>query len=182
MIQFMASRACVLDVCHVVAATIAIVFGMCYAGPKTPPKYCRLWTGVACNSAYQVTGLDLNALIIQMPPTASLSFPKLVEMLQPLSSSLRVLNAAALQLAGSLPEALATFSRLEVLNLSGNKGLTGNLPDLWSALTALRTVDISSTNISGNLPPSWASLQEMRVFRAENCSGLSGQLRRSGAS
>ncbi|WIA32991.1 hypothetical protein OEZ86_006150 [Tetradesmus obliquus] len=146
------------------------------AGPKTPPKYCRLWKGVACNSGYQITALNLTALSIQLPTTASLNFSTLVEKLQPLSSSLRVLDAATLHLTGDLPESLAAFSRLEVLMLNGNKGLTGSLPDLWSALTALQAVDISSTSIGGNLPPSWASLQELRAFRAADCSGLSGQL------
>uniref|UniRef100_A0A383W6G3 Peptidase C1A papain C-terminal domain-containing protein n=1 Tax=Tetradesmus obliquus TaxID=3088 RepID=A0A383W6G3_TETOB len=146
------------------------------AGPKTPPKYCRLWTGITCDSAYQVIGLNLTALSIQLPPTASLNITAVVEKLLPLTTTLRVLDAAALQLVGDLPKVLATFSKLEALNLSGNKGLAGNLPSIWSALTALRTVDLSSTSISGNLPPSWASLQELRVFRAANCSGLSGQL------
>ncbi|WIA12826.1 hypothetical protein OEZ85_006454 [Tetradesmus obliquus] len=146
------------------------------AGPKTPPKYCRIWTGITCDSAYQVTGLNLTALSIQLPATASFNFTRVIDMLQPLSPTLRVLDAATLQLVGELPKVLATFSKLEVLNLRGNKGLTGGLPSIWSALTALRTVDLSSTGISGNLPPFWASLQELRVFRAANCSGVSGQL------
>jgi hypothetical protein len=81
-----------------------------------------------------------------------------------------------MQLLSELPTALATFSRLEVINLSGNKGLTGSLPSIWSALTALRSVDVSGTGISGSLPPTWASLQELRAFRAADCNSLSGQL------
>ncbi|WIA32988.1 hypothetical protein OEZ86_006148 [Tetradesmus obliquus] len=146
------------------------------AGPKTPPKYCRLWTGVSCDSGYQVIGLSLTALSIQLPPTASLNFTMVVEQLRPLSSTLKILDVAALQSAGELPKLLAIFSKLEVLNLNGNTDLTGSLPSIWSALTALRTVDVSNTGISGNLPSSWASMQELRAFRAANCSGLSGQL------
>jgi hypothetical protein len=85
-------------------------------------------------------------------------------------------DAAALQLSGSLPAGLATFSKLESINLSNNKGLTGALPTIWSALTALRSVDVSGTGISGSLPASWASLQELRAFRAADCGSLSGQL------
>jgi hypothetical protein len=105
-----------------------------------------------------------------------MSLPTIVDRLLPLGSSLKSLDAAALQLSGSLPEALATFSKLEFINLSANKGLTGSLPSIWSALTALRSVDVSGTGISGRLPATWASLQELRAFRAADCSSLSGQL------
>ncbi|KAF6258413.1 hypothetical protein COO60DRAFT_1692746 [Scenedesmus sp. NREL 46B-D3] len=91
-------------------------------------------------------------------------------------ATLRSLDAAALQLSGELPATLATFSRLEHLDLSGNKAVKGSLPSIWAALVALRTLDISSTGISGSLPASWASLQKLRAFRAADCSGLSGPL------
>lgn len=146
------------------------------AGPRTPPKYCRLWTGVSCDSGYQITGLNLTALNIQMPSNASLALSTVIDRLQPLSATLRSLDAAALQLSGELPATLATFSRLEHLDLSGNKAVKGSLPSIWAALVALRTLDISSTGISGSLPASWASLQKLRAFRAADCSGLSGQL------
>jgi hypothetical protein len=87
-----------------------------------------------------------------------------------------MLDAATLQLVGALPTKLATFSRLELLNLSGNKGITGSLPTIWAALTAMRTMDISGTGISGSLPSSWASLQKLQTFKAVGCNGLSGQL------
>uniref|UniRef100_A0A383WFC7 Leucine-rich repeat-containing N-terminal plant-type domain-containing protein n=1 Tax=Tetradesmus obliquus TaxID=3088 RepID=A0A383WFC7_TETOB len=81
-----------------------------------------------------------------------------------------------MQLTGTLTASLATYYNLQHLDLSGNSRLTGSLPSLWSALTALQTLDVSNTGISGSLPPSWASLQKLRAFRAADCSGLSGQL------
>eukprot|EP00882_Tetradesmus_deserticola_P016383 GHRQ01017495.1.p2 GENE.GHRQ01017495.1~~GHRQ01017495.1.p2 ORF type:complete len:262 (+),score=100.52 GHRQ01017495.1:1788-2573(+) len=111
-----------------------------------------------------------------MPPTATLLLSTVIGMLQPLSSSLRALDASALQLSGELPKLLATFSQLEHIDLSGNKGINSSLPGIWAALTALHTLDVSSTGIQGSLPTSWASLQQLRAFRAADCSGLSGQL------
>jgi hypothetical protein len=131
---------------------------------------------VTCNSAYEVIGLNLTSLNIQMPGDASLSLSSIIRVLQPLSSVLASLDAATMQLAGTLPTSLVEFYNLEQLNISGNKRLIGSLPSIWSALTALRSVDVSGTGIRGSLPASWASLQELRSFRAAHCSSLSGQL------
>ncbi|WIA31728.1 hypothetical protein OEZ86_002604 [Tetradesmus obliquus] len=146
------------------------------AGPETPPKFCRLWKGVTCDAAYQITWLNLTQLNIQFPAGAALPLPRVADILQPLAAFLLSLDAASLHLAGTLPSSFAAFYNLQHLDLSGNRGLTGSRPSLWSALTALQTLDVSGTGISGSLPPSWASLQELRAFRAANCSSLSGQL------
>jgi hypothetical protein len=129
-----------------------------------------------CDTTYQITGLNLTMLNIQLPANAVVSLTRVIDILQPLSPFLVFLDAAAMQLAGSLPDGLDNFYNLEQLNLSGNKGLTGSLPSIWSALTALRTLDVSGTGISSSLPPSWASLQELQAFRATDCNGLLGQL------
>jgi hypothetical protein len=145
-------------------------------GPSTRPKYCRLWKGVTCDTIYQIISLNLTVLDIQVPANATLSISRMVDVLQPLSPFMVSLDAAAMHLAGTLPDNLANFYNLEKLNLSGNEGLTGSLPSIWSALTALRTLDVSGTGISGGLPPSWASLQELQAFQAADCNGLLGQL------
>ncbi len=68
------------------------------------------------------------------------------------------LNLNGFGLKGTLPESLATFTDLTVLDLSANPDLSGNLPASWAALTSLTDLRLSQTHLKGTLPAQWAAL------------------------
>ena len=45
----------------------------------------------------------------------------------------------------------------------GHRGYTGSLPAVWSRLTALTGLDLSSNFLSGTLPPQWSCLTRLKV-------------------
>jgi hypothetical protein len=71
---------------------------------------------------------------------------------------------------------LHTLWQLQHLDISGNPGISGTLPDKWYMLTSLQVLDVSGCGISGTLPPLYMSLQKLKVLRCVNCPGITGTL------
>lgn len=74
------------------------------------------------------------------------------------SNELIGLNLNGFGLNGDIPEDIANFKELSLIDLGNNASLTGNIPASWANLTALTTVRLSQTSVSGTLPLEWASL------------------------
>ncbi|KAK9812276.1 hypothetical protein WJX73_009659 [Symbiochloris irregularis] len=73
-------------------------------------------------------------------------------------------------LQGSLPWGLGKFLNVAHLNLSGNPGISGSLPETWGVAgwDHLITLDLSGNSISGKVPASWGrtamgNLAELRL-------------------
>jgi len=50
---------------------------------------------------------------------------------------------------------------LKVLDLAGNRGLTGTLPSELGLLTNLLAVRLDDTNLTGSLPAKWCDILEL---------------------
>uniref|UniRef100_A0A383VQN6 Uncharacterized protein n=1 Tax=Tetradesmus obliquus TaxID=3088 RepID=A0A383VQN6_TETOB len=147
-----------------------------------PYLYCT-WPGITCRApAYPgapadgvITGLNLTSLCISYPSSG----PALSAIIGAISTldSLESLTLSKMQLAGTIPAALAGFETLQQLDLSGNTGLIGTLPELLGGLTSLVSFDISScSGISGSLPALYAAMASLESFDASNCGQLDSSI------
>ena len=122
--------------------------------------------------------LDLTALPFDSQ-ASRLTLANIIKVITPLAN-LRVLVLAQLGMSGSLAYLTQTgpdaFPNLATLDVSGNPGVTGPLPDELALLTNLRVLDVSGCGVSGTLPASFVALQQLQELRAVNCSGLTGPL------
>jgi hypothetical protein len=76
-------------------------------------------------------------------------------------SNLRILNAGANKLQGSLPAAYSSLANLQELLLFENR-FSGPLPVEWSALTQLQEFNVYDNALSGSLPASYKALTSLK--------------------
>ncbi|KAG7984502.1 hypothetical protein I3843_04G164000 [Carya illinoinensis] len=89
-------------------------------------------------------------------------------------SSLRTLELEGCGLYGEFPIRIFQLPGLRDLSISGNKNLTGQLPEFHSN-TVLQTLLLSSTSFSSKLPTSIGNLNSLEVFSIDYCN-LSGSI------
>uniref|UniRef100_A0A383W896 Uncharacterized protein n=1 Tax=Tetradesmus obliquus TaxID=3088 RepID=A0A383W896_TETOB len=146
----------------------------------TGTNYCGgLWVGVTCEAPNTVTVLNLSALSVKVQAQAILPLLDVVAAISNLTQ-LQTLVLAGIGLSGPVHEpsrpGLDSFTKLRHLDISGNPGLSSDLPNSWFAMRGLTTLDISATGIGGTLPEDYAAFQELREFRAVDCPGITGRL------
>eukprot|EP00878_Enallax_costatus_P017634 GHUV01018528.1.p1 GENE.GHUV01018528.1~~GHUV01018528.1.p1 ORF type:complete len:342 (+),score=28.29 GHUV01018528.1:1360-2385(+) len=80
-------------------------------------------------------------------------------------------------LQGTLPPAtlLRGLPNLSTISITSQAGLTGSLPEDWSTLTLLETIEASNNSLSGTIPSSYGNLSKLSALYAWS-SGLSGTL------
>ena len=90
------------------------------------------------------------------------------------SISLEVTELALFErgLSGSLPEGWSALRALSRLSL-GSNGLRGSLPEVWSALSRLSHLYLNHNVLSGSLPGAWSALSSLigLSLRDNNLSG-----------
>lgn len=59
---------------------------------------------------------------------------------------------------------------------SSIQGVSGNLPQEWSTMTALQELQLSRTAVSGTLPAQWAFMSSLESIMLESAKSLSGEL------
>ena len=86
-----------------------------------------------------------------------------LSLLTNLSSSLISLSLSDTKLDGNLPTDILCLPNLQILSLSGNEDLRGELPKSnWS--TPLRHLGLAYTAFSGNIPDSIGHLKSRTIF------------------
>ncbi|XP_010062198.2 receptor-like protein 49 [Eucalyptus grandis] len=86
-----------------------------------------------------------------------------------LSPSLEVLSLSHCKLRGILTANIFVLPKLTCLNLSGNKVLSGYLPEsTWNS--SLKVLDLSSSGFSGVLPESIGDLHSLQILWLNRCS------------
>ena len=65
------------------------------------------------------------------------------------------------QLNGGIPAGLARLSELQVLHISGNYELTGQIPPEFGRLTNLRALELGENRLTGPIPPELGQLIEL---------------------
>ncbi|XP_010042055.2 receptor-like protein 35 [Eucalyptus grandis] len=91
-----------------------------------------------------------------------------VSHLMNLPPSLEVLSLSSCQLRGTLAANIFLLPKLTCLNLSGNKELSGYLPEsTWNS--SLKVLDLSSTGFSGVLPESIGDLHSLETLLLQQC-------------
>ncbi|GLU19589.1 hypothetical protein SLE2022_358300 [Rubroshorea leprosula] len=88
-------------------------------------------------------------------------------------SSLRSIRLASCGLFGEFPRAIFQLPKLQVLVVSYNQGITGNLPE-FQFHNQLKVLGVSNTIFSGKLPTSIGMLESLEHLYARSCnfSGL----------
>ncbi|KAK3427666.1 hypothetical protein EUGRSUZ_F03845 [Eucalyptus grandis] len=85
-----------------------------------------------------------------------------------LPPSLEVLSLSSCQLRGTLAANIFLLPKLTCVNLSGNKELSGYLPEsTWNS--SLKVLDLSSTGFSGVLPESIGDLHSLETLLLQQC-------------
>ncbi|XP_074285046.1 leucine-rich repeat receptor protein kinase HPCA1-like isoform X1 [Silene latifolia] len=85
------------------------------------------------------------------------------------------ITLSSMGLIGILPGDIQGLSELETLDLSYNKGLSGNLPPAIGNLAKLTTLILAGCNFNGELPDTIGSLSKL-VFLSLNSNGFSGTI------
>ena len=68
-------------------------------------------------------------------------------------------------LVGTLPSTGFPL-RLTTLSLQGNPGLTGQIPDLLTALPSVRSIYLNQSGLNGTLPTGLSAMTSLRVLYA----------------
>lgn len=89
-------------------------------------------------------------------------------------TSLKAISLPYCNLYGELPTSLFRLPQLEILHLSGNKGLTGFLPQFQSN-SPLKELYLFGTSLSGDVPPSIGNLAHLKELDLCACN-FSGSL------
>ncbi|XP_037494725.1 receptor-like protein 33 [Jatropha curcas] len=84
-------------------------------------------------------------------------------------SNLRILRFSSCDLQGTFPANVFKVSTLEILDLSYNQELEGNLPDSLHN-SSLKTLVLSNTKFSGSLPESVGALVNLSRIELGSCS------------
>ncbi|XP_047078990.1 MDIS1-interacting receptor like kinase 1-like [Lolium rigidum] len=147
---------------------------------KTASLHCR-WTGVRCNAAGLVDGLDLagrnlsgsiSGDLLRLPALAILNISSnsfaaaLPKSLSPLSS-LQVFDVSQNSFEGSFPAGLGSCADLVAVNGSGNN-FVGPLPVDLANATSLESIDMRGAFFSGHIPAAYGRLAKLKFL------GLSG--------
>lgn len=68
-----------------------------------------------------------------------------------------------------LPDARGSSLTVYEINLSGNRGIRGQLPDSWANLQYLQTLVMAGTGVYGAIPDSWNSMRRLEKVDLSNC-------------
>ncbi|KAL8508144.1 hypothetical protein ACS0TY_018637 [Phlomoides rotata] len=90
---------------------------------------------------------------------------------------LKLIDLSSNKLVGSIPESFSKLKGLISLNLSRN-GLTGSIIPGIGEMETLETLDLSSNQLSGKIPTGLAQLNSLAVLHLEN-NNLSGEIPKS---
>ncbi|CAN6181452.1 unnamed protein product [Urochloa humidicola] len=77
---------------------------------------------------------------------------------------LQILSLSYCDISGSIHPSFSRLRSLTVINLSGNSGLTGKVPEYLSELSSLRSLDISRNNFEGRFPTKIFQLKKLRTL------------------
>ncbi|XP_022792682.1 putative leucine-rich repeat-containing protein DDB_G0281931 [Stylophora pistillata] len=93
----------------------------------------------------------------------NMTFNSLLEAMEPVNQSLRILNISECNFLGKISPKLWDFQNLISVDLSGNS-LFGQLPSPPDNMLFLLNLDVSANNLSGQIPQEFAKLLALEVF------------------
>ena len=76
--------------------------------------------------------------------------------------SLTHLDISSTKLSGEIPLEMGSLVELHTLEMYGNEGLVGSIPQSFGKLRNLRTLALSNNNLSGNIPTALGNLENLR--------------------
>ncbi|KAI5337812.1 hypothetical protein L3X38_017083 [Prunus dulcis] len=133
------------------------------SNPKQKTGPCT-WTGVSCNAAGSVNGIDLSNRGIQgtRHEFSFLSFP-----------NLEYLNLSLNELFDAIPPQISNLSKLHYVDLSVNE-LSGRIPPEINLLRNLTYLGLFVNHLLGEIPPNIGNLIKLNILCLDdnNLSGL----------
>ena len=127
---------------------------------------------VADFSGNQLSGLQegivfksnsLEVLNLACNEQLTMTFNSLLEAMEPINESLRILNISDCNFLGKISAKLWDFQNLISVDLSRNS-LFGQLPSPPDNMLFLLNLDVSANNLSGKIPQEFAKLLALEVF------------------
>ena len=111
----------------------------------------------------QFTSQSLEVLILASNKQLNVSFDALLEAIEPLNQTLRILNVSGCHFHGTIPDKLWNFQSLISVDLSKNI-LSGKLPSPSDNMLFLLDLDVSANMLSGQIPQQFAKLLALEVL------------------
>ena len=106
---------------------------------------------------------SLEVLTLASNKQLTMNFNALLEVMEPLNESLRILNISACNFLGTIPARLWEFKSLISVDLRNNS-LTGKFPLSFNNLFFLHDFDVSANNLSGQIPYYFTILPSLEVL------------------
>jgi hypothetical protein len=131
------------------------------------PSHECMWGGVAClGDAHGPDEPDLSYCVDQI----ELENNSLKGLIPHEISNLEHMRFFALEqgnITGTLPSALGSLKKLEILDVDYNK-LTGSIPDEIYTLEHLREIDLNNNLLTGTLSSHVGKLQKLEILQVDN--------------
>ncbi|GET92563.1 proteophosphoglycan ppg4 [Leishmania tarentolae] len=120
------------------------------------PNFCT-WAGVLCTPQGVIVNLSYMTLVGSLP-----SVPDGCDGSEVVVHTIDMGDPdMTIEVSGTLPENWSGLKRLESLDLSFT-GVGGTLPPGWSELSSLSYLNLGYNKLSGALPPSWGFFSSLR--------------------
>ena len=121
---------------------------------------------------------SLEVLILAGNKGLTVNFSALLEAMEPMNGSLRILNISQCNCLGTISTKLWDFGSLISVDLSSNL-LSGKLPSPSANMLFLLDLDVSANNLSGQIPQQFAkllALENLDISQNPHMHGESGTL------
>jgi len=116
---------------------------------------------------FEFKSQSLEVLILASNKQFTMNFNTLLEAMEPINGSLRILDISNCSFLGTISSKLWDFKSLESAKLSNN-WLSGKLSSPPDNMLFLVEIDVSANNLSGQIPPEFARLLGLKNLDISN--------------
>ena len=112
---------------------------------------------------FEFKSQSLEVLILASNKQFTMNFDSLLEAMEPMNGSLRILDISKCNFLGTISTKLWDFKSLVSAKLSNNR-LSGKISSPPDNVLFLVEIDVSANNLSGQIPPEFAKLLALKIL------------------